>query len=88
MYAGYERDVDDLYRIHPIAMYRRLAEPAIQKRPGGREYRMWVECMEKWAEEIGAREKAEVSVMLTRIPGPGYATKASRRARSWTTAHA
>lgn len=67
MYSGYEKDVDDLYRVHPIALYRRLAEPAIQKRPGGREYRLWVDCMDKWAEEIGAREKAEVSYLETTV---------------------
>lgn len=62
LYPGYEKDVEELNRVHPIALYRRLAEPAIQKRPGGREYRLWQDCMDKWAEDIGAREKAEVSM--------------------------
>lgn len=59
-YAKYALDIDVLEQVHPIAIYRRLTEP-IAKRKDGREYRAWQDCMDRWAEELGAREKAMVN---------------------------
>lgn len=59
-YPGYSRDVDELERVHSIALYRRLAEPSVARRKNSKESRAWVECMDKWAEELGAREKTQV----------------------------
>jgi hypothetical protein len=53
--------VDELERVHPIALYRRLSEPSVIRRRNGKETRAWVECMDKWAEELGVREKTQVS---------------------------
>lgn len=45
--------------MHPIALYRRLTEPSILRHRPSREARAWQECMDKWGEEFGQREKAE-----------------------------
>lgn len=58
-YEKYTLDIDMLEQVHPIAIYRRLAEP-VAKRKDGRDFRAWQDCMDKWAEELGAREKAMV----------------------------
>jgi len=60
LYPSYFNDVDEVERVHPIALYRRLAEPSVTRRKNGRETRNWQECMDKWAEELGAREKTQV----------------------------
>lgn len=40
-------------------MYRRLTEPSARKRERGATLgRAWAECMDKWMELLGAREKA------------------------------
>lgn len=62
-YPGYAEDVYELERVHPVAMYRRLAEPAAQRSKNGRELRVWTECMDRWAEELGVREKMRVSLV-------------------------
>jgi len=58
-YPAYAQDVEELERVHPIALYRRLAESSIQRQAAGRELRAWQDCMDKWAEEMGAREKTQ-----------------------------
>lgn len=63
-YPGYARDLDELCRIHPIAMYRRLAEPSVARRKTSREIRAWQDCMDKWAEELGVREKTQGNMLV------------------------
>lgn len=64
-YAGYSKDVAALASVHPIALYRRLTEAtATRKGRPARETRTWVECMDKWTEEFGAREKAAGNVLV------------------------
>jgi len=62
-YDGYTKDILALESVHPVAFYRRLTEGAANRkgRPS-REGRAWVECMDKWCEELGAREKAQGNV--------------------------
>ncbi|WWC60847.1 uncharacterized protein I303_103423 [Kwoniella dejecticola CBS 10117] len=56
-YPSYAKDIDELQRVHPIALYRRLAEPSVQRRDDPNELRAWQGCMEKWAEELGGKER-------------------------------
>ncbi|KAK8869538.1 hypothetical protein IAR55_000104 [Kwoniella newhampshirensis] len=56
-YPSYPKDVDELQRVHPIALYRRLAEPSVQRRNEAGELRAWQSCMDKWAEELGGKER-------------------------------
>lgn len=63
LYPSYYKDVEEVEHVHPIALYRRLAEPSVTRRKNARETRNWQECMDKWAEELGAREKTQVSVL-------------------------
>ncbi|ORY29989.1 hypothetical protein BCR39DRAFT_466943 [Naematelia encephala] len=58
-YPSYSQDIQGLDRVHPIALYRRLTEPAVVRRKVPAETRAWIECMDKWAEELGAREKTQ-----------------------------
>ncbi|ORX33840.1 hypothetical protein BD324DRAFT_610472 [Kockovaella imperatae] len=58
-YPSYADDVLELSQVHPVAMYRRLAEPSVTRRKNGTETRAWQECMDKWTEELGAKEKAQ-----------------------------
>lgn len=60
LYLAYFKDVEEIERVHPIALYRRLAEPNIARRKIAKEIRNWQECIEKWEEELGAREKTQV----------------------------
>lgn len=60
-YDDYPQDIAELDQCHPIALYRRLAEPTVRRRDVTRETRAWSDCMDKWGEELGAREKTEVS---------------------------
>lgn len=60
-YPSYSQDIEELERVHPIALYKRLAEPAVSRRKDSRHARAWGECMERWGEELGAREKTRVS---------------------------
>lgn len=54
-----------LETIHPMALYRRLTEAAAtRKSRPSREGRVWVDCMDKWTEELGAREKAAGNVLV------------------------
>jgi tetratricopeptide (TPR) repeat protein len=46
-------------------MYRRLAEPAAQRSKDAIKLRMWSDCMDRWAEELGVREKMRVSLVVT-----------------------
>lgn len=64
-YAGYSKDVAALASVHPVALYRRLTEAtATRKGRPARETRAWIECMDKWTEELGAREKAAGNVLV------------------------
>ncbi|OCF71590.1 hypothetical protein I204_07649 [Kwoniella mangroviensis CBS 8886] len=56
-YPSYAKDIDELQRVHPIALYRRLAEPSVQRREDANELKAWQGCMDKWAEELGGRER-------------------------------
>ncbi|OCF44182.1 serine/threonine protein phosphatase 5 phosphatase [Kwoniella heveanensis CBS 569] len=56
-YPSYAKDIDELQRVHPIALYRRLAEPSVQRRSDVAEARAWMGCMDKWAEELGGKER-------------------------------
>ncbi|WVW82810.1 hypothetical protein I302_104822 [Kwoniella bestiolae CBS 10118] len=56
-YPSYAKDIDELQRVHPIALYRRLAEPSVQRRDDPNELKAWQGCMDKWAEELGGRER-------------------------------
>ncbi|WVF71948.1 hypothetical protein IAT40_006758 [Kwoniella sp. CBS 6097] len=56
-YPSYAKDIDELQHVHPIALYRRLAEPSVQRRSDVAEARAWVGCMDKWAEELGGKER-------------------------------
>ncbi|WOO80902.1 Outer envelope protein 64, mitochondrial [Vanrija pseudolonga] len=64
-YGAYAADIEALQSVHPVALYRRLTEAAATRkgRPLG-EGRKWVECMDKWTEEFGAREKAAGNVSV------------------------
>ena len=44
--------------MHPIGLYRRLAEPCVARRKVPSELSAWQDCMDKWGEELGAREKS------------------------------
>ncbi|WWD16201.1 hypothetical protein CI109_100627 [Kwoniella shandongensis] len=56
-YPSYAKDIDELQRVHPIALYRRLTEPSVQRRNDTGELRAWQNCMDKWAEELGGKER-------------------------------
>ncbi|WWC69201.1 uncharacterized protein I206_103138 [Kwoniella pini CBS 10737] len=56
-YPSYAKDIDELQRVHPIALYRRLAEPSVQRRDDLNELKAWQGCMDKWAEELGGKER-------------------------------
>ncbi|WVR05329.1 hypothetical protein IAU60_002343 [Kwoniella sp. DSM 27419] len=56
-YPSYVKDLEELRRVHPIALYRRLAEPSVQRRSEAHEIRAWMACMDKWAEDLGGRER-------------------------------
>ena len=60
-YPSYADDILELLQVHPIALYRRLAEPSVSRRKISIETRAWQDCMDKWTEELGAKEKAQVS---------------------------
>ena len=57
-YPTYTQDVEDLLSVHPVAVYRRLVEPCLTRRKvPGKDMRAWLDCMDRWGEELGAREK-------------------------------
>ncbi|WVQ78622.1 hypothetical protein IAT38_000708 [Cryptococcus sp. DSM 104549] len=56
-YPSYPKDVEELQRVHPIALYRRLAEPSVVRRNNAGELRAWTACMDKWCEELGGKER-------------------------------
>lgn len=62
-YAGYAKDVEALEAVHPVALYRRLAEQTARRR-GGREAKAWSECMDRWTEELGAQDKSAGNVFV------------------------
>lgn len=47
-----------------MALYRRLTEQTAQRRRPSREGKSWGECMDRWTEELGAREKAAGNVLV------------------------
>jgi hypothetical protein len=59
-YSSYAEDVETLSQIHPLALYRRLAERSLMRQAPAHELKLWTDCMDKWGEEQAAREKAEV----------------------------
>lgn len=64
-YASYAEDVETLSQIHPLALYRRLAERSLMRQAPVNELKLWTDCMDKWGEEQAAREKAEVRIKFT-----------------------
>ncbi|WRT67392.1 uncharacterized protein IL334_004363 [Kwoniella shivajii] len=56
-YPAYAKDIDELQRVHPVALYRRIAEPSVSRRDDPAELRAWQNCMDKWAEELGGKER-------------------------------
>jgi tetratricopeptide (TPR) repeat protein len=62
-YARYEKDIEALEAVHPVALYRRLTEQTARRR-GGRESKAWTECMDRWTEELGAQEKSAGNVFV------------------------
>ncbi|KAK4689754.1 hypothetical protein P7C73_g338, partial [Tremellales sp. Uapishka_1] len=64
-YPSYPKDVEELQLVHPVALYRRLAEPSlIRRKTSAKESRQWQDCMDKWAEELGAREKTQGNIKV------------------------
>lgn len=64
-YPGYTKDILAIESVHPVAFYRRLTETTAKgKNRTTREGRIWAECMDKWGEELGAREKAAGNVLV------------------------
>ena len=60
-YPSYANDIAALSRVHPVALYRRLAEPNVTRKKPSVQSRAWLDCMDKWTEELGAREKTQVT---------------------------
>ncbi|ODN72989.1 hypothetical protein L202_08387 [Cryptococcus amylolentus CBS 6039] len=56
-HPDYPTDIEELERMHPVALYRRLAEPAVERRWGAEEAKGWRVCMDKWGEEFGGKER-------------------------------
>ncbi|OWZ80037.1 serine/threonine protein phosphatase 5 phosphatase [Cryptococcus neoformans Tu401-1] len=56
-HPDYPSDIEELLRMHPIALYRRLTESAMERRYNAEEVKAWKSCMDKWAEEFGGKER-------------------------------
>ncbi|RXK42025.1 hypothetical protein M231_00746 [Tremella mesenterica] len=57
-YPEYVSDVDELERIHPVALYRQMCAVCLLRRDFTEENNQWTECMDKWGEELAMREKS------------------------------
>jgi hypothetical protein len=56
--------------VHPLALYRRLAELGQIRQAPSNELRAWLACMDKWGEELGNKVKLEVSHAIDRVEDP------------------
>lgn len=64
-HPDYPSDIEELLRMHPIALYRRLTESAMERRYNAEEVKAWKSCMDKWAEEFGGKERKKVGSFLS-----------------------
>jgi hypothetical protein len=64
-YSSYAEDIVTLEHIHPLALYRRLAERSLVRQAPKHEFDTWVNCMTQWAEEQAIKEKSEASPFIS-----------------------